>query len=701
MPEPITLPATELTPKEQAFTKAAPLTVAPPQKTMLSQTQATGFAKDQKQAAYMAARDLKDPEKAPTPMLRVVSAGAKVQRIKDSEEFKSLRPENQLKVLGHYYDKYTAPALKNAGVEPPTREDWIKGHVRQPENAPKPTEDRLYTGMSEMARGYADTVRVAGNLVKYSIGDGVLPGEKLGTRNSALSKFIDRNDKKIFDYADSVSKVADDYDSTFERRHDPLTWLSNFTGRAVGEAPAWLAAGEVGKGIKIAEAIPALTERAALSKGMAVAVQSLKLSGETIGVMKAQGKSDVDTVKGVATGLAFLGFGRLLGAALKFGSAKLAVGGEAMANKVAEAATAADHAEGIDTPIQDFKVKALIGSGDETFKSTIQAERQLREQFAREFHPEKAETAGDKSVWRNLSKVQRGKILDHIEVTNKQAAELMPLINPEVQTIANTKTILDAVKDNPQQAARLTAIQKLTGLDPGEVLTKMQAKEIGQQTGLMSPARELEQSFGEGSMYGESRVKGAKTVSNASLLNPKLPTEDFINGTRKYLEPNSGSKSVKGREHFENPEHHLLWVANYSDAPAPIKNRAFTILRQEFNLSREQAGDTAKGGWLANFRADLARTGHLDTEGNIFRSTKNTQRRYATPYQKQVLEEESILTDRKAVAGILRKHPEMRASFDAMNETLTDLKNKSATPITEKLRRTTQDRMIDLLQRYK
>lgn len=769
----------------------------------MADMQARGYEKDKKISEFAAARQLKDPSKAPTPMLRVQAVNGKLERILSNPNYAKITPENREKVLGVFYDKYVPQAMKNAGIDPPTKEEWLSRRNAQSQydkSSAKPTESRLLTGGTELMKGYADTVRIAGNLVKYTLGEGA-PKAAGFNPEGAGSKYVRAVDKKIFEYADAVTKVATDYESTFNTRHDPVSWLSNFAGRVLGDAPAYMAASEIGGGIKVAETVPTLAEKAAVSKGMQVAVHSLRNATEVMGVTKAEGHSNIEVAEA--------GIGALLltaplhALALRFKSSQLAVGGEPFADKVANNAS-----RGEDVPIK-HSPEALVNPSDPDFRAAVKGEQELREKFAREFHPEKAEAAGDKSVWRNLSKGQRTKIVQHLDATTKQAAELMPLVNPEVQTTANLKTIVEAIKDNPMQAQRMQAIQKLTGLNPAEVLTKMQAKEVGQKTGLTSPAKTLQDSFSEkgiseqlpkdlrksapryrdkrlnfedprdlalytvardftkpevqsashgkflsylrnqfpdksdahfqvtagrevrakvkelahntegdvvnipklhsldrqeqhfptGDIFGADRSAGARTVSNASLLNPKMSTEDFVKGTQKYLEDNPATKS--GKDYFENPEHHLLWVANFSDASSQIKNRAFEILRKDFNLSREQAGNTKAGGWLANFRNDLARTGHLYTEGNIYRSTKNTQRRYATKWQKEVLEPESEASDMKAIAAITKRHPELKDTFDALNHELTKLKNKSATPITEKLRRSTQDRIVDLMQRYK
>jgi hypothetical protein len=661
----------------------------------LSDLQANGYGHDKQTKDYMEARQLKDPAKAPTNALRMAAVSGKIDRVKNSPEYKSLPPEYRVKVLGHYYDKYVSPVLKMNGIEPPSREEWLAGHGSNPED--KGTKSSTAgIAMSAMVSGQADMTRLVGNVLRYTIGDGTLPGLSTTSRDSSLSKSIDSKVKKVFDFADSLQKVSTDYDSTFVSRHDAGAWLANTGGHLIGDAPAYMVAGAAAEGI-----VPSMAEKAAISKGFKVGYQALKAGGEVFGVNEAEGKGFRESATAGIGAIVLAG--TLSGAIARYGGAKLAIGGEPMAVKIAEDADHFDHTEGIEqhetTP---NKPKALINPNDPDYKQAVNNERWLRERVAREFHPEKADAAGDKSVYRNLSTAQRIKIKDHIAAITKQSAELMPLVNPELQTVANTKELLTESISNPQFASRMAAIEKMTGLKVAEVLTKVQGDAVGRQTGLKSVAKDLRDSFGEPvtqDMMGEnlSRTKGAKTVSNKGLLNPVLPTSSFIEGTTKYLEKNSATKS--GHDYFENPEHHLEWVANHSDAPAPIKAQAFNRLRKDFNISHEEA--VKKGQWLAEHVSDLRDTGKLNTEGNIYRSTKVTQRRYGTEWQHQLYEEDILKSDLDELKKLTRAKPELKAPIEEMLKTLTELRNKASTPLTSRLRRTTQKELIDTLSRYK
>lgn len=639
--------------------------------------QATGYSKDKKSAEFAAARNLKDVDKAPNPRLKMQAVTGKLDRVRQSDNYRSLSPEHQASVMSHYYDKYVAPTLKENGIEPPEKADWIKGYGRTLEGGDPSTASRAGTFTSAAISGQADMARLTGNIFKAVT--------KLGDPRVDSSGVT----KKIMDFADSVQKVSTDYDSAFQSRHDVSGWLSNFAGHIIGDAPAYMAAGVGAEGI-----IPSLAEKSALSKGFKVAYQSLKTSGEVMAVQAGEGKSLPDVFAGGLTAF-ILGSG-IHATALKFKSAQLATGGEPLANKVAHDANVGEIREGESTP---SNVKALVNPHDPDYKQVVNNEKFLREHFAQEFHPEKAEGSGGKSVWRNLSTAQRSKIKDHISAITKQAAELMPLVNPEVQTQANSVEMTREALSNPVFGQRMAAIEKLTGLKVAEVLTKVQAKSVGEETGLTTPRNILQESFGHGDMFGENpgRTKGLATVSNKQVNNPMLPEGAFLEKTTKYLEKNGATKS--GHDYFENPEHHLLWVANHSDAPASVKQSAFMRLRRDYNISQAEA--VKKGQWLAEHVSDLRDTGILADKGNIYRSTKNTQRRYGTEWQHQLYEEDLLKSDMDDLKKLTKAKPELKQPIEGMLQTLNNLRNKAQTPLTSRLRRNKQKEIIDLLGEYK
>src|SRR5882757_2287511 len=185
----------------------------------LSDLQATGFAKDQKSQQFAAARNLKDVTKAPNPQLKMQAVSGKIARVINSDEFRQLDVSKRTYVLSHYYNKFVAPTLKENGIEPPEKADWIKGYGRTVgTEETKSTASRTGTFTSAAISSQADMARLTANVFKYVT--------KLGPTNAVVEKSPVYT--KFLSYADKMQKVATDYDSTFETRHDASGWLSNF-----------------------------------------------------------------------------------------------------------------------------------------------------------------------------------------------------------------------------------------------------------------------------------------------------------------------------------------------------------------------------------------------------------------------------------------------------------------------------------------
>lgn len=709
--------------KKHDFDLAHPVTITGYHKTLADYASA-GYDGDKKFQAYMEARNLKDPNKAPTPQLKMTAVAGKLSRIITSPAYSSLRVENKIRVLGSYYDRYVAPAMKVNGIEPPSKEEWLAGYTNQArkekdsEWKPRPTntEEVLY-GIS---MGTAETSKLVSNIIRYTIGDQTHLGDFIRSKSPGSAKNIDAAVAKIKDFATNVDHVSQDFNSSFATRHDPAAWLSNMAGHMVGEAPAYLTAGKLlGPVFGILDSaggvVPSLAEKGALSTGMKVATTALKNAGEVFSVDKVEGKSTGAAAKDAAFAAAFspvihgafAALGKIVGAdarlsisnQLRYAASKLGVGGEPFANKVAQVTDKSEaelHPEYAmtDSDRNPHKPVALVNEADPDFKLAVKHEAALREALAKEFHPEKAEASGGRSVWRNLSTTQRAKIKTHIASLSKSAAEVMPIVAPEIQTTANAQELSSFAAMNPSFAARMQRIEKATGLKVAEVLTNSQAGEAASKNGINTPAQKLETSFKsepnevafeprEGASaslspgYQVSYLRNNPRLTNAQLINPKLSTLDFIDGTLKYLEDSPNTKS--GKIYFEHPAHHLLQVAENSKAPAPIKARAFRLLGKEFDINKADAQKYA--GWLDYHVNKLKDSGRFDVgrEGNVFRSTKLSPARYGTKWQKQLVPE-IIANEAQATDKLLKKlDPKVAASTRALSKQLTNLAERSQT----------------------
>jgi hypothetical protein len=399
------------------------------------------------------------------------------------------------------------------------------------------------------------------------------------------------------------------------------------------------------------------------------------------------------------------------------GGAKVILGGEGMVNAVSDVATKMQDGtvgEHVVVPASRAdRIMSLVKDDDPNFIAAAKAEIQDREALARTLFPEKA-AAKSGSVWRDLSNAQRAKVIEHLDALQKQGgAEMLPLSNPVAQTDINAKDIAGQVTANPELAKLLNAI---SGDNKGvqkaaAATTKAQAKAVVAKHGLVNPiegignhlTEEAEASaeytdsvkerseqiapsaealkeyepqegawaqHGAGAeisalrMSGKANESASLSASVSKLIDKNTDSEDFVYLTRKFL-PNSGA-TKSGKIFFENPEHHLLYIATRPGMDKIkggelIQQKAYRILRAEFGENAKVARERAD--WLHYHVQSLKDTPHYDAEGNIFNSTKLEPPANYTKSMRQ-LHREVTAEDLQSISDAVKQaNPELAASL--------------------------------------
>jgi hypothetical protein len=429
-------------------------------------------------------------------------------------------------------------------------------------------------------------------------------------------------------------------------------------------------------------------------------------------------------------------------------------------------------------------------------------------------HPDKASKAAvaGRKTWDYLSKGQRKAIMDQLEVEANKGAELMPLLHPEIQTVANEKEIVEDFADKPHLKAASAKIAEVYGVKPAEAMTKAQGVRTAENNGLGTKAEILEGAHRDPTAlpfdiknskprYGDYKIdfkdprdlalytvgqatknkahdrfmayllkqfpdkseaelqamgrevkariqreipntegdtiklsakeapqpriatKAAEdyepeegafarigvpenisymknykitNIKPAALVSPKLPVEEFLKGTLQFLPETPATKS--GKIYFENPEHQLLWLAHESEAPLSVRTRAATILRYQFGGKNQylKVLQQQRASWLAHHIEMLVASGHLQGEGNVFRSTKLGPSMYGTKAQKMVPEE---VSDEERALIIAEKLPKaIQNTLVDANETMTKLSNKVKDPSKARARRAGAKKIVDIAQ---
>lgn len=692
----------------------------------LADLQAHGYGKDKKVQEANIARQLTDPFSAPTPGLKLNALAGKLQRVYDDPQYLSLRPENRVRIKGLLYDKYVAPIMKINGVEPPSKEEWL---AEQGSEIKDHQEKEGLTGafLSGGEEGSASAIRLFGNLLHGTAS--YITSDK-GKATQTYKDYQSQIDK-VFAYSDMFRSTSDDYHSTFATKDGIAAWTANFGGKMIGEVPAYLAAGYVlgpvvGGATGLVEgAIPSLAEKGAISSGWKLAKVALSGAGDVFAVDKGEGKSTHESsmdaagaaILGPALHASFSGLGKVFGSAarlsavdgMRWAASKLAVGGEPMAAKIAEMA---DHSDGLGEHSTPGQTLALVNENDPAIKQAVKDEQNYREHIARQFHPEKADAAGDKSVWRNLSKEQRTKIRDHIAAETKVTSQNMALAAPVIQTQANGLELTNEAKANPQFAARLKAVEQLTGMQVAAVITRAQATEQASKLGLSDKTRQLMEAVsgaGEAETFDimheqakslpeDYRVQydPAYALPSVSGGSTALPLDKFLTGTIKYLEKSPATPS--GHVYYESPKMHLLALLD-TKAPVNIKAQARGRLMREFSGMTSEKIKTQRA-ILANHVGELRDTGLLQSEGNVYRSTKLVQGRYRTAWQKELSLDDIPASDMALIKNLTKKNPELKRTLGPVIKELANFKQRAQTPAVEAMRRGLTKQLLQTLSEY-
>ena len=165
-------------------------------------------------------------------------------------------------------------------------------------------------------------------------------------------------------------------------------------------------------------------------------------------------------------------------------------------------------------------------------------------------------------------------------------------------------------------------------------------------------------------MSGKANESASLSASVSKLIDKNTDSEDFVYLTRKFL-PNSGA-TKSGKIFFENPEHHLLYIATRPGMDKIkggelIQQKAYRILRAEFGENAKVARERAD--WLHYHVQSLKDTPHYDAEGNIFNSTKLEPPADYTKSMRQ-LHREVTAEDLQSISDAVKQaNPELAASL--------------------------------------
>lgn len=610
------------------------------------------------------------------------------------------------------------------------------------ENGKKPALSTTGSFLEGTAQGFSQAAKIYANAAKVgsylrSFEDNFLPASYAKGDRERAAKAV----QQIQDYAEGVKGISTGFADSFQHTGSATEWATNFSGNVFGSLPVFIpgeklvgAAGStLTAGVK--GAVPSIAERMVMSPGFKVAGAALSNASLMGGLALAEGKdrkaAAYEALGGAILGASLHGISATLGKAfsaigeenrfkaaqwLRFNAAKSAIGGEAFHNSVAEAA---DKAEGITIEGDPSTLRSSVHPEDPMFKQAVAAEVKMRDQIAEEFfgknkiskpeiNPERqslqdqaeyrrAQMQGfqansritpDSTRYRELSKERQQKVRDFIKQTTAIANDNMALVEPQVQAAATHEELLKSRKADPGLNAALKFAEQQAGESAAFIMTRAAAKEQAERLGLTTPTATLQSAVEDyepedgafaslGAEYKVSLRNSTPALSSAQLTKPSTPVELFINGTIKYLEDSPNTKS--GKIYFEHPEHHLLDIAENSSAPSSIKTKARKLLKAELpDLYPDNNAIKARASRLEYHKQLLRDTGHLENEGNIFRSTRLSQSpaNNGTKWQKKLIPEKTTIDNVSTDSLLKRMSPDIAMAYRKLNKTLNQMSAK-------------------------
>lgn len=268
-----------------------------------------------------------------------------------------------------------------------------------------------------------------------------------------------------------------------------------------------------------------------------------------------------------------------------------------------------------------------------------------------------------------------------------EAAEEAPVHLPELHKAEVEHDIVAARQTRPALNSLMGELEKI-GVEFPQAVADNDIKAIAKQTGISNTR-------GASKKVAKAiAIKGAKidTVgfashnvqTNAYLRAPRNRTQvaEAVSdrskaGLNKFIDTLRAADGSK--IHFEDQTHRMLY--HLGNKPEKGLADALIYRLQQVKGYEEKSPKQIReeANWLHVHLYDLARSGRLHTEGNVFRSTKLGGPMSWTKWQKP-LSSEGDINMVQATRKALKQHPEALKSFNTLVKTLQRTAIKTTTP---------------------
>ena len=304
---------------------------------------------------------------------------------------------------------------------------------------------------------------------------------------------------------------------------------------------------------------------------------------------------------------------------------------------------------------------------------------------------------GPEVKWSKLTKAQKDVVTKiHGNLTEDGLAELS-LHNPELAKAHIEKTVAEDAQD-PGVAANLKMLQEKYKADPVASLQRDETQSVARQTGATTSQGAAKASEKltpmptvEPTVRKESRDRFAsfKVNSLAYFSNPKPKGAPENFNYKKWLSEDEGmshDQFIKElRDHmmsagqkFENPEHMLLWGLLHEKKMPPAFGERIQQELHDLDPHIPLKERDKQAQVLLAHMGDLAYTGRLDAEGNVFRSTKVASWTNSTKWMED-LRKEALQAEIEQLAHNYRQYPELVKSVTAQIKELQKIRIKTST----------------------
>jgi len=585
--------------------------------------------------------------------------------------YQKLDRHQQFELRGHYYDKYVAPGYAGSKLPIPDKRTWVEGVTR---HGFKPDDyyNSINSPVSQLANVLAGSEESAGSILKGTLNAGIWVGKEATLGYLGLNHFFTNasteevaQDTQSVEIATKkaqrvVNKISHDtiQDAQFWMQTHPSKNMAekaaSFVGENIVQLPLYTSIGAA-RGL----VTPGNLTKAIEAGGATGKVVAAALGGASDGLMGSvlQGKNKQDTMNDMAAFAGLSAFGEgvsIAGAALikKFSAHVIANGGKPLMEAITSEAEhelvtgkvngkPASKIEDLHAAHQEDPIKTKLVTAEKTSLNSLAIQKYNK-------------------PLNQLSQKQREAVRAARATLAEDSVREMPVHMPETAKANAAAAVQSSMKSDPEGAAWDVAMQKKYGINFTEELAKTEQETTAKQTGIKS-------SQGTTQRVGRSSERvdtgNAKRLSKAQEEEPRKFAQMKIDHLAYFKNPSGSASKTKFdyrswldgmdspdfikelRDHignqwfFEKPQHLLEYALSYrKELPSVFAGR---IVKELEEIDPE--GDVTK--WYASaikrdkHLENMATTGRLWTEGNIFRSSKFAPGTRATKWQAQLNKE--------------------------------------------------------------